>query len=356
MNKIKILRIVFISICLLISCSKVEIKKMRPFKNVSSNYNVSNINNNNYSNTNRKINIIRNNKCYYLIIQFLCVLFLIQGLFISEFKDLLNVSVIDNNLILTNKNYFESNQEKIEILSPFRKTELLVGIPSAPQSLNKRNRIRETWAKFKGNWSHLFLVGSPYKKENKIENDTFGDIVYIDKFDQYNKTLPIKTTALLWLGNQLNVSWIFKTDDDVFLNIPILINLIKTLKPPIYAGHILYKTRPIRKKELKWFVSKEDWPKKHFPTYALGAGYLISNDLFHCFIDNLKKKIYLHCEDVNTGIIANICNIKPTEIKNIHPKNILKYSYKKFNKSKTLLQHGVESNETMYTLWNLFNN
>lgn len=109
---------------------------------------------------------------------------------------------------------------------------VFISINSAPGNFEKRNIIRQTWAKHlqaeneKGSLGvggFAFILGLTDNDvtQNRIkeESETFGDIIQVKMSDFY-RNLTLKVAGLLnWLHrNCATIDFVLKVDDDVYVN------------------------------------------------------------------------------------------------------------------------------------------
>lgn len=112
-----------------------------------------------------------------------------------------------------------------------------VAIVSAPSYFEKRQIIRDTWIQhidFPANIA--FVIGrthdSAIQKDIEKESSNHSDIIQVDMVDGY-WNLTMKDVALLnWLNiNCPQIPFIFKCDDDVYVNAYNLGAILKALPP-----------------------------------------------------------------------------------------------------------------------------
>lgn len=109
---------------------------------------------------------------------------------------------------------------------------VFIAVVSAPGNLDKRNIVRQTWAKHlkaeheKGSLEIAgfgFILGltenNLTQKRIEEESETYGDIIQIRMSDFY-RNLSLKVAGLFnWLhGNCAAVDFVLKVDDDVYVN------------------------------------------------------------------------------------------------------------------------------------------
>jgi beta-1,3-galactosyltransferase 1 len=83
----------------------------------------------------------------------------------------------------------------------------------------------------------------------------YNDIIQESFYDTYNN-LTLKSLMLLkWVISNCNkVTYIMKTDDDMFVNIPILVKALKgrSKSTETLIGSLICKARPITDPKNKW--------------------------------------------------------------------------------------------------------
>ena len=121
---------------------------------------------------------------------------------------------------------------------------IFIAVISAPGNFDRRNLIRQTWRKHlnsnqygvMGLAGFGFSLGTTEDKliQSKIDEESkiYRDILQIEKPDFY-RNLTVKLTALFnWLYlNCASVDFVFKVDDDVYVNVRNFVQLIQILHP-----------------------------------------------------------------------------------------------------------------------------
>lgn len=195
----------------------------------------------------------------------------------------------------------------------------------------RRNAIRRSWAK--KSMAHpivFFLVAGDWENILKEFNRT-GDLLWIDIPEDYRDALTPKTFGFVHFGathlakalepkSSSLSSWqpldyLFKTDDDVYLNTTEIQLELLDSQLPDYFGLARQSIQPIRNKpESKWFLSNEDYPQEFFPIYAHGTGYALSMKFAQCAASQAMGELLrpMPWEDVATGILAEKCHVSLT--------------------------------------------
>ena len=132
-------------------------------------------------------------------------------------------------------------------------TSLLVAVFSAPGNTLARATIRRTWGKKMMEYSGVklvFMLGqdSVHQKALLLEAEDNHDMIIEDFHDTY-LNLTLKTTFLLkWVTARCSrVKYVFKVDDDVFVNPDRLWSSLKT--SPIHSLTVLSGTPGNRERE-----------------------------------------------------------------------------------------------------------
>ena len=65
--------------------------------------------------------------------------------------------------------------------------------------------------------------------------------------------------------------YVMKSDDDMYINLPKLNDLVKANQDPyLLVGHLLRNGAPIRESRHKWYVPYHVFPESHYPLYLAG--------------------------------------------------------------------------------------
>jgi len=269
---------------------------------------------------------------------------------------------------------------RISVESYRKAGSIIIGVLSAAggNGPSRRQSIRKTWAN--GRVGVFFIVAGPWT-EISNEYKKYKDLVWIDEKEGYDgerSVLTFKTTSFISIVDILSkqigkrYGYIFKTDDDSYLDISKLSKQIYTKK-----SHKAYdywgwckntQVKPLRGPNDKWAVSYETYPEPIYPRYCQGAGFLISHKFSECMAGSggLFQARYMPFEDVAIGLQAERCSITPRMAEN--PDQLRMYRANtarerdnvNFNKGKLnekdlptpnmvdkILQHRIHSNHDM---------
>nr|AAH76751.1 B3gnt1-prov protein [Xenopus laevis] len=208
---------------------------------------------------------------------------------------------------------------------------LLLAIKSLIPQFDRRQAIRESWGKeLKINNMtvvRVFLLGETPPEENypdlsgmvKYENEMYKDILlwnYKDSF--FNLTLK-DVLFLRWASHSCsNAQFIFKGDDDVFVNTPLILDYLKTLSPEkakdLFIGDVIRDAGPHREKTLKYYIPESIYTGS-YPLYAGGGGFLYSGSIAQRLYKASSKVLLYPIDDVYTGMCLEKIGIAPEKHK-----------------------------------------
>ncbi|XP_053977925.1 beta-1,3-galactosyltransferase 1-like isoform X2 [Hylaeus volcanicus] len=243
---------------------------------------------------------------------------------------------------------------------------LLIVICSAVMNLKARAAIRNTWANrnnldsiYNSTVRIAFLLGeSDNDTINSIiaeESHQFNDIIQEKFYDTYNN-LTLKSVMMLkWItSNCGQAKYLMKTDDDMFVNIPIL---MKTLQSRSQAtntllGSLICNAKPILDPNNKWYAPKYMYSETIYPNYLSGTGYVMSLDVAFKLYQTALTTPLLHLEDVYiTGLCAKHAKIRPVN----HPG----FSYVPRKLDPCILKNVITTHKVnvsnMYVIWSKLN-
>ena len=151
-----------------------------------------------------------------------------------------------------------------------QQTYLLVVVCSAVKNFEARQAIRNSWAKDQTilkDVSVVFLVGQLLDSDDTdrrlaAESEKFGDILQEGFIDSY-ANLTVKSLMLLkWFGQNCDgdqlratqqVQYVFKTDDDMYINLVKLREIVASnKKTDLLMGSLICSATPIKDPFNKW--------------------------------------------------------------------------------------------------------
>ena len=269
---------------------------------------------------------------------------------VKQLKAMVNAKngVFDNIVRLGNVDY------PIFVPTIFWKRRFLtIGVLSSASNFDNREAIRETWFKFSeskkkrpvgkyeqvdddddldndNTWGAFFIVGitGDFAIDSLVreEAEKYQDMIILQVVEKYNavtrnrhsnrtsfiksySVLPYKTHAFVQLSVSLSSisGFIMKTDDDCFVDIPKVLDLLheQEERKNLYMGRC-YSAKPERDPSKRWYVSKESFPDESYPTYCRGTGYFLSLDVAIAIASTVRNskhlKWYFEMEDISVAL------------------------------------------------------
>ena len=108
-----------------------------------------------------------------------------------------------------------------------------------------------------------------------------------------------------WADKYCRFDFLFKGDDDVFLNIPRLLDFVGDAEVPkisLYAGNVHYAARVARKG--RYGVPEHEYRKSIYPRYCSGGGFLLTSDVVKKFLSVIPDVGVIRIDDAYVGELA----------------------------------------------------
>ncbi|CAG01761.1 unnamed protein product, partial [Tetraodon nigroviridis] len=192
---------------------------------------------------------------------------------------------------------------------------LLMVVKSVIEQHDRREAVRKTWGKERAvegrKITTLFLLGSPasgkdaknLQKLIEYEDRLYGDILQWDFMDTFFNLTLKEVNFLKWFDLYCpGVRFVFKGDDDVFVNTNNLLDLIDfrveaRREADTMVGDTILKAIPIRNRQSKYYIPRELYDKP-YPPYVGGGGFLMSSQL--------ARRLFVASEDVELYPIDDV--------------------------------------------------
>ncbi|KAI6647351.1 hypothetical protein LOD99_12347 [Oopsacas minuta] len=195
--------------------------------------------------------------------------------------------------------------------SPHPEMFLFIIILTAPSNFGTRQVIRTTWLKDvvkNPNIKYKFFAGtknfSPRKKDYlSRETKRTKDIVIFEDFEEHYTRLTYKMLRIMkWVQQNTNAQYYLKVDDDSYLVVERLINILlkEDLPKNKFAMGRVHK-RPLnvaktgKWADVNWILCEE------YLSYPVGAGYLLTQDLMKFIAINSYRLGFHINEDTAIG-------------------------------------------------------
>lgn len=253
-------------------------------------------------------------------------------------------------------------------------TYLLMVIKSVATQHDRREVIRKTWGKEQvvdgKRVRTLFLLGKPSNEAEKAnhqklleyEDYIYGDILQWDFLDSFFNLTLKETHFLKWFDTYCsNVRYIFKGDDDVFVSVTNIFEFLQssTRTKNLFVGDVIFKAKPIRKKDNKYYIPQVLYNNTHYPPYAGGGGFLMDGPLarrLHWAADTLE--LY-PIDDVFLGMCLEVLGVIPIRHNAFKTFGLVKNKNSKLNREpcffkNMIVVHKLLPSDLMH-MWNLVN-
>ncbi|CAH1787328.1 unnamed protein product [Owenia fusiformis] len=227
--------------------------------------------------------------------------------------------------------HYKINEEKICA----SKTDIIVFIISATDHSTQRLLIRQAWAGEKTVNGFaikvVFLMGDSGKLtiNHAIQEESaiYGDIIQETFMDTY-RNLTLKTImGLKWVTNFCpDARYILKCDDDIFVNVFQLVRHLKVFEKQGRDKNLILcnidtgnRSHVIRDSSSKWYVTSEEFPGDHYPTYCDGPVYLLATNVGKALYNASLYQPLFWLEDVyTTGFLADKLGMEHTEFSSLY--------------------------------------
>ncbi|XP_040905754.1 N-acetyllactosaminide beta-1,3-N-acetylglucosaminyltransferase 2 [Toxotes jaculatrix] len=208
---------------------------------------------------------------------------------------------------------------------------LLLAVKSQVSHFDRRQAIRQSWGRagvianqtvvtvfLLGNatvWDHHPDLSSSLHDESIRHRD----IIQWDYRDSFFNLTVKEILFMEWIQTRCpGARFIFKGDDDVFVNTYRILDFLKGLPGPkakdLFVGDVITDAGPHRDKKVKYFIPESMYVGK-YPPYAGGGGYLYSGDIA-ARLHSVSQRVPLYpIDDVYTGMCLKKLGLAPEKHK-----------------------------------------
>ncbi|XP_075061090.1 beta-1,3-galactosyltransferase 5-like [Mixophyes fleayi] len=195
---------------------------------------------------------------------------------------------------------------------------LLLAIKSHPFSISRRWALRQTWAKAEVIGGYMvkpvFLMGQSDDNRHmnivKLESKEYGDILQWD-FEEGHHNLSLKERCFLeWLHDHLSqVAFIFKGDDDVFVNPAALVQFVEEHRSSPHVLHGAVQHHSIVLRHSKYRISTSLFPNPKYPFFLSGGGFVFPGPSVKLLYQATRKIPVFPLDDIYFGFLVLSANL-----------------------------------------------
>ncbi|XP_041645044.1 N-acetyllactosaminide beta-1,3-N-acetylglucosaminyltransferase 2 [Cheilinus undulatus] len=215
---------------------------------------------------------------------------------------------------------------------------LLLAVKSLAPHFDRRQAIRQSWGRA-GVMANrtvvtIFLLGNATAGDHhpdlsgmlQYEHARHKDIIQWNYRDSFFNLTVKEVLFLEWIQTRCSgARFIFKGDDDVFVNTYRILDFLKGLSGPkardLFVGDVITNAGPHRDKKVKYFIPESMYVGT-YPPYAGGGGYLYSGDIA-ARLHNVSQHVALYpIDDVYTGMCLRKLGLAPEKHKGFRTFNI----------------------------------
>ncbi|KAK6320682.1 hypothetical protein J4Q44_G00097890 [Coregonus suidteri] len=227
-------------------------------------------------------------------------------------------------------------------------TYLLMVIKSIATQHDRREVIRKTWGK--------------EQKLLEYEDYIYRDILQWDFQDSFFNLTLKETHFLKWFSAYCaDVRYVFKGDDDVFVSVENIFEYLEASAQVknLFVGDVLFKAKPIRRKENKYYIPQPLYNKTHYPPYAGGGGFLMDAPLARKLYRASDSLELYPIDDVFLGMCLEVLQVTPINHNAFKTFGLVKNKKSKLNQEpcffkSMIVVHKLLPPDLMH-MWNLVN-
>lgn len=215
---------------------------------------------------------------------------------------------------------------------------LLLAVKSLTPHFDRRQAIRESWGRAgilaNRRVATVFLLGRTAESDYfpnvsemlGYEASLHGDLLQWDYRDTFFNLTLKEVLFLEWISERCpSAHFIFKGDDDVFVNTRSILNYLAGLSEKaardLFIGDVINQAGPHRDKKLKYYIPESIFVGS-YPPYAGGGGYLYSAQV-GLRLRNVSRHVSLFpIDDVYTGMCLKKLGLVPEKHQGFRTFNI----------------------------------
>ena len=217
--------------------------------------------------------------------------------------------IIDHSILTADTTTADMTSSSLSPKNNKTKCFLFVMILSSINGKSRRDAIRSTWMldhiKLEPKVIIKFIIGTSSLGPDQslyTEQEQYNDLLLLPELKESFNNLTRKVlSSFVHINKLFSYQYLLKGDDDSFIRLDVLLHEL-SLRPShtkYYWGFFDGRSVPKkagRYKESEWFVCDLYIP------YALGGGYVLSNDLVSRMVVNSDGLQLYNSEDISVGL------------------------------------------------------
>ena len=273
-----------------------------------------------------------------------------------------------------NPHNFDYILNNVSICSGLDNLAYVIYVHTGPRNFERRQTLRDTWAQndiFLGESSRIvFFLGTIDEEDTQTkiaeEFRLHGDIIQENFHDSYHNLTYKAIGALKWVSKYCsNAKYVFKTDDDTFVNTFMLRDILATTHADMnrFIMCLVFDNMAIlrpKKKDscLKWCIDDHMFHgSTYYPRYCSGAAYFFSGDVISDMYTASLTTPFFWVDDVYiTGLLTKKIpgiNWIKEDRRYRYRLNEFHENYQNTSYSAYMMVTLVQNRAQMKTTWNL---
>lgn len=175
--------------------------------------------------------------------------------------------------------------------------------------------MRRVFLLGRAEWDDQTLYHKTPQWKINDENVKYRDIIQGNFKEHYHNLTYKHVMGLQWVTHYCpQTKFILKMDDDIVVDLYQYRDYLKSRYPDrknLILGLLQVEGRPVRRKESKWYVSKDEFPDDFYAPFMSGWAYAMTTDAARAIVAESFKWPYFWIDDVHvTGTLAEKCGVK----------------------------------------------
>lgn len=194
---------------------------------------------------------------------------------------------------------------------------LLLAVKSHPRSTSRRFALRQTWAREGVTEGYrvrpIFLMAQVdsvgYMNIVKKESEEYNDVLQWDFMEDHHNLSLKERCFLEWLHFKMpHVAYVFKGDDDEFVNPAALVRYIKEYGTA-HSLHGAVQRHAVVLRHSKYRVSNFLFPNSKYPYFLSGGGFLLPGAAVPLLYQASQEIPVFPLDDVYLGFLILASNL-----------------------------------------------